>query len=164
MGERFQELKEQAVRETDEEMTFDLPGGDQMFAVLGQSKWDGAYSTKRGPKECHQTVYALIDGEWAPIAQHLLQYYCLKCPRAVVTYLKNATQKELKRVSGESMAVFHSRRWPGISPDVIEDMLPELKACINHKVNMGCGALRPSCSSLCYTPYHLHSTEHVQTY
>ena len=37
------------------------------------------------------------------------------------------------------------RRWPGIDPAVVQALLPELKACINHKVkNMGCAAVPTS--------------------
>ena len=34
------------------------------------------------------------------------------------------------------------RRWPGIDPAVVQALLPELQACINHTVkNMGCAAV-----------------------
>ena len=89
-----------------ETATFPLPTGNQTFAKVTKSEWDGAYSTVRGAEECHHTVFACIDGEWYPLAKHILQSYGAKCKTAVVKYLKKATIEELQQISGGSMAVF----------------------------------------------------------
>ena len=88
---QFKELRERLKGVTTETATFALPTGDRTFMKVTESQWDGSFSTTRGARECHHTVYACIDGEWFPIAQHILQSYCAKCQTTVVNYLKKAT-------------------------------------------------------------------------
>ena len=48
------------------------------------------------------------------------------------------------------------RKWPGIGPDVRDSMLPELKACINHRVKkMGCAAVYSCLQWLLHTLHTL---------
>ena len=97
---QFKELRERLKGVTTETATFALPTGDRTFMKVTESQWDGSFSTTRGARECHHTVYACIEGEWFPIAQHILQSYCAKCQTTVVNYLKKATAEELQQISG----------------------------------------------------------------
>ena len=103
---QFKELRERLKGVTTETATFALPTGDRTFMKVTESQWDGSFSTTRGARECHHTVYACIEGEWFPIAQHILQSHCAKCQTTVVNFLKKATAEELQQISGGSIAVF----------------------------------------------------------
>ena len=80
---KFKELGER-LKEVTTQTTFALPTGDRTFMKVTESQWDCSFSTTRGARECHHTVSASIDGEWLPIAQHILQSYCAKCQTTVV--------------------------------------------------------------------------------
>ena len=103
---QFKELRERLKEVTTETASFTLPTGDRTFMKVTESQWDGSFSTTRGARECHHTVYACIVGEWFPIAQHILQSYCAKCQTTVVNFLKKATAEELQQISGGPIAVF----------------------------------------------------------
>ena len=106
LQQRFMELRERLKSVTSQTATFALPTGRRTFVKVTQSEWDGSFSTVRGARECHHTVFACIDGEWFPIAQHILRTYCAKCQNACVNFLEMATAEELQQISGGSMAVF----------------------------------------------------------
>ena len=95
LHQRFKELREKLKAVSSKTATFAPPTGNQTLVKVTKSEWDGAFSTTRGARECHHTVYACIDGEWYPTAQHILQSYCAKCQTTVVNFLKKATAEEL---------------------------------------------------------------------